>query len=134
MSDITLEQATRRSRIDYRMRRRALLQQVAAGTLRVEDVTDAHPDLLRAASHIGVAAGEPCPLCDVDLLQVTYTFDDDRRRHPGGRALSPASLERELARWGELEVYVVEVCRACRWHHLLESFVLVAPATGVGTG
>lgn len=133
MDETTLSPVVR-SRVDYRMRRHALLRRVAEGQVRLDEVTDAHPDLLRAAGHLGADVGQACPLCDAAMVQVTYVFDDDRRRHPGGRALAPAQLKRELARWGELEACVVEVCRACHWHHLLERSVLAARGSGAHTG
>lgn len=125
----------RRGLIDYRMRRRSLLGEVASGARGPDEVCDAHPELLRAAQHLGDPVDEPCPLCDdAALRHVTYIFEGDRRRNPGGRAVPHASLPRQFDRYGELEVYIVEVCIACRWHHLLESFLLTDPATDVSTG
>jgi hypothetical protein len=125
----------RTGRIDYRMRRRALLRDVAEGLRSPDDVRDAHPDLLRAARHLGEDADEGCPLCeDGRLRHVTYVFDRRSRSHPGGRAVPAASLALELDRSGELRVFVVEVCPACCWHHLVESFLLVDRPTTVGTG
>ncbi|MEX0835117.1 MAG: DUF5318 family protein, partial [Nitriliruptor sp.] len=66
----------RRGRIDYRMQRRAVLAEVRSGVRSVGDACDAHPDLVRAATHVGAPAREPCPLCgEDDLRLVTYVFD-----------------------------------------------------------
>jgi hypothetical protein len=35
-------------------------------------------------------------------------------------------LSRQAQRYGDLAVYTVEVCTACHWHHLVESFLLLA--------
>lgn len=125
----------RKGRIDYRMRRRALLRDVANGMRSPDEVRDAHPDLLRAALHLGDAVDERCPLCDeARLRHVTYVFDLRSTRHPGGRAVLASSLPMELDRTGELRVFVVEVCPDCAWHHLLESYLLVDRPSGVSTG
>jgi hypothetical protein len=129
-----VEEAMRTGRIDYRMRRRALLRDVTQGLRSPDDVRDAHPDLLRAAQHLGDAASEDCPLCDRGgLRHVTYVFDRHPTRHPGGRAVQASSLALELDRCGELRVFVVEVCPDCAWHHLVESYLLV-DRTSIDTG
>ena len=53
-------------------------------------------------------------------------FDEGRRanRSGGGRAIPAESLASVFAKYGDLRAYTVEVCLACRWHHLLESFGL----------
>jgi hypothetical protein len=50
---------------DYRMAKRALVRQVTHGAVRVADVCDAHPELLRAARNIGTPTDRPCPICDL---------------------------------------------------------------------
>ncbi len=124
----------RKGRIDYRMRRRSLLADVASGALAPDDVRDAHPDLLRAATHLGSATQTPCPLCDELLTHVDYVFDRDRARYPGGRAVPREALAKQLDRYGDLQVYVVEVCGACHWHHLVESYLLVLRDADVNAG
>ncbi|MDX1510557.1 MAG: DUF5318 family protein [Nitriliruptorales bacterium] len=114
-------------RTDYRMQRRALLSQVRDGLIGAGDVCDAHPDLVRAGRHLGSTSSDPCPLCREDQLRrVTYVFDEGRRanRSGGGRAIPAESLASVFAKYGDLRAYTVEVCLACRWHHLLESFGL----------
>jgi len=123
----------RRARIDYRMQRRAALRDVASGLRSPADVCDAHPELLRASRHIGTPVDEPCPLCDGGrLVQVTYVFDTARRGPRSGRAVPRSSLPHHLERYGDLDVYTVEVCPSCGWHHLVESYVLVARHSAVG--
>ena len=73
-----------------------------------------------------------CPLCEErELRHVTYVFDRKDPRNRGGRAVPRESLARQAERYGDLDVYTVEVCTACHWHHLVESFLLVARDTAV---
>lgn len=123
----------RTGRIDYRMQRRAALREVREGLRSPADACDAHPDLVRAGIHIGSPSTDPCPLCDRDdLRDVTYVFDRKDPRNRGGRAVPRDSLARQHERYGDLTVYTVEVCTACHWHHLVESFLLVTRDTAVG--
>lgn len=116
----------REGRIDYRMRRRATLKEVHEGLTAVTDVCDAHPDLVRAGRHIGTEVDDACPICEKrQIRQVTYVFT--RRpgdKAAGGRAVPRDSLLRQVKRFGDLNVFTVEVCIGCHWHHLLESFWL----------
>jgi hypothetical protein len=123
----------RKGRIDYRMQRRAVLRDVRGGLRDAQDVRDAHPDLVRAGTHIGSGVGDACPLCDEDELRhVTYVFRDRDRRTQGGRAVPRDSLAAQVDRYGDLAVYTVEVCLACHWHHLVESYLLLARDTAAG--
>ncbi len=126
--------AMRQDRIDYRMQRRAVLRSIADGARSVDDVCDAHPELLRAAAHLGRPADEACPLCAASLVYVTYLFDRDRARNPGGRAVDPDSVQARVERSGDARVYVVEVCRSCRWHHLVASYLEVSRGSGANAG
>ena len=123
----------RKGRIDYRMQRRAVLRDVRGGLRHAQDVRDAHPDLVRAGTHIGSGVGDVCPLCDEDELRhVTYVFRDRDRRTQGGRAVPRDSLAAQVDRYGDLAVYTVEVCLACHWQHLVESYLLLARDTAAG--
>jgi hypothetical protein len=125
----------RKGRIDYRMRRMAALRDVRNGVVSTDDVRDAHPDLLRAARHIGTSTDQSCPLCDDHAVtHVNYVFDGKRARTPGGRAVPRESLAEQAERFGELSVYVVEVCLGCHWHHLIESYLLLARDTDASHG
>ena len=117
----------RKGRIDYRMQRRSVLRDVVAGLRSPEDVCDAHPDLLRAGTHIGSPVGDACPVCDEsELRQVHYVFDGRTPKSQGGRAVRREHLASQQERYGDLTVYTVEVCLACHWHHLVESYLLLA--------
>lgn len=123
----------RKGRTDYRLQRRALLQQVREGQRFRDEVCDAHPELLRAAQHIGTRVADDCPICDRSgLTQVHYAFEGKGPRTRGGRAVPREALARQAERHGDLTVYTVEVCTDCGWHHLLESYLLLARGTAVG--
>ena len=121
----TNEEQVAQGRIDYRMARRALLRDVRTGLRSTYDVCDAHPDLVRAGRHVGEAIEDPCPICEGDatLRLVTFVFGRHIGRH-SGRVVERAGLDRMRQRYGQLNVYTVEVCTECSWHHLRESFWL----------
>lgn len=113
--------------IDYALARRARVADVRAGRVSPDEACDAHPYLLRAAEHHGEHTSITCPLCRQHRLDhVTYVYGDEL-----GEASGQARAGRQVAmlaeRYGELRVFVVEVCRGCSWNHLVTSFV-------VGTG
>lgn len=111
-----------RGRIDYRMARRALLHDVRNGLRSTRDVCDAHPDLLRAGRNVGEPIDDECPICErTDLRLVTYVFNDHVGKE-SGRVVARSGLGPMVQRYGALNVYVVEVCTECAWHHLRESY------------
>src|SRR5665213_879542 len=115
--------------IDYALARRATLADLACGRLSVADVCDAHPDLLRAARYHGEATELGCPVCRKDrLTRVTYAYGDELQ-HASGRARSSRSLDALAARYAQLRIYVVEVCRSCGWNHLCVSFMIGTDVT-----
>jgi len=122
----------REGRTDYRLLRRAVLAEVRAGRRARADVCDAHPDLLRAGRHLGTEVPSPCPLCDApDLRHVDYVFERRSAADTSGRAVPRALLARHAQRRGDLRVFTVEVCVACHWHHVVESFELRARKSAV---
>ena len=118
----------RRAVIDYALARRATLAELARGGVSRRDLCDAHPDLLRAARYHGEPTDEPCPLCRSDrpLLHVTYVYGDELGES-SGRTRAHSELVALSLHHADLRVFVVEVCRACSWNHLVSSF-------GIGTG
>lgn len=124
----------RKGRIDYRMARRAVLRDLESGLRSVQDVCDAHPDLVRAGANIGTDVDDACPVCDEDTLRhVTYIFTGRAgKKGESGRAVPGDSLAAQVKRHGDLNVYTVEVCPACHWHHLVESYWLMRKGKAVG--
>ena len=111
--------------IDYALARRAALSGLASGRLRKHDVCDAQPYLLRAARFHGERSADHCPVCRTEsMLTVTYTYGDCFRAEVNGRARATKELAELAAQLPEFTVFVVEVCVACRWNHLLTSYVL----------
>ena len=110
--------------VDYALQRRALLADVYAGRVAVEEVCDAGPYLLRAARYHGEPTELSCPVCRKErLTNVHYVYGDELRT-TSGQAKSVAELHRMGMDHREFKVYVVEVCRSCGWNHLVLSFVL----------
>jgi Family of unknown function (DUF5318) len=110
--------------IDYRLARRHLINEYKRGRLSRLDVCDAHPELIRAARHVGTPRDEQCPICEEhQLVDVSYVFGAKLPSH--GRCISD---RKELLKFGKLEgpfaCYVVEVCPDCRWNHLARMFQL----------
>ena len=108
-----------RRHTDYTLARRAVLRDLQRGAVARLDVCDAHPELLRAARHVGEPAPHDCPVCrraHVALRVLRLR----RGPAPGQRALHlhPSELERLGAAHDEFARYVVEVCPDCRWNHL----------------
>ena len=105
--------------VDHRLARRMLISQVRKGRMPIDQVCDAHPELIRAARNVGTVTTTRCPICEEsDLRLVTYVFGHGLS--PQGRCVSTAKEMRQLnARSAELSAYVVEACVECRWHHLL---------------
>jgi Family of unknown function (DUF5318) len=115
--------------IDYALARRATLTGLAQGRLAAADACDAHPDLLRAARYHGEVTETGCPVCRQErLTRVTYAYGDELQ-HASGRARSSRSLEALAARFAQLRIYVVEVCRSCGWNHLCVSFMIGTDVT-----
>jgi hypothetical protein len=109
--------------IDYRMAKLAILREVRVGRMSRFDVCDAHPELLRAAKHIGHETSDLCPICEKEPLRVLfYTYGKELKRQNGyvRRPQDLNALRREV---GEFVCYVVEVCTGCSWNHLVRSFV-----------
>lgn len=126
----------RQGQIDYRMRRRAVLAQVRDGDVGEHDVRDAHRELLRAGRHIGRVVDGDCPVCEdgESLRVVTYVFTGRaaKSKGEGGRAVPDEKLPATVARYGDVKAYEVEVCIACHWHHLLESYWLLRDGRATG--
>lgn len=124
--------APQRSVVDYGLARRATLTALrGTGPTTREDVCDAHPYLLLAARHHGQPTEHDCPVCRGErLVHVSYVYGD-RLGRCAGRVKVPAELEAMARDHEEFRVYVVEVCTACGWNHLVRSYVL---GTGVDSG
>lgn len=121
-------------RIDYRMAKRALVRQVTRGQIAVQDVIDAHPELVRAARNIGTETARTCPICrladdraDVPidrentLREVTYVYGESLRQRAGHVVWTDAELQDLATRYDSFTAYRVECCLVCGWNHLVTS-------------
>jgi len=110
--------------VDFRLARRHLVAEFKRGRLSRIDVCDAHPELLRAAEHLGAPTQQTCPICEErELVHVSYVFGGRLPAH--GRCVATLKELNKLSRqYDELACYVVEVCRGCRWNHLERTFQL----------
>jgi len=115
---------TQRALVDYALQRRALLAEVSRGRTGVGEVCDASPYLVRAAKFHGIVTETPCPVCRKEPLTHVYWVYGDELGPAAGSARSPEELEAMAAKFGEFNVYQVEVCRTCSWNHLVASFVM----------
>lgn len=124
-------------RIDYRMAKRALVRQVTRGLVSVQDVCDAHPELLRAARNIGRETSRTCPICrladrradvpvddEVTLREVTYIFGKSLRQKHGHIVWDDEELDELAGRYASFTAYRVECCLVCAWNHLVTAEVL----------
>lgn len=110
--------------VDYALQRRASVADVAGGRVSTQDACDAGFYLLQAAAHHGRPTGASCPLCSGDgMLHVSWVFGE-RLGQAAGSARSLDEIDRLAERVAEFTVHVVEVCRSCRWNHLVQSYVL----------
>ncbi len=107
-----------RGQVDHRLVRQSVINEFRRGRLSQDQVCDAHPELIRAASNVGTEVEASCPICDQERLRlVTYVFGSRLPAH--GRCVSTAEeLARLDRRRDELWAYVVEACIGCHWHHL----------------
>jgi hypothetical protein len=109
--------------VDYTLARRAVLASLRRGALDTSDVCDAHPELLRAAKHIGEDFSRACPVCSHESIKrVRYVFGDELK-HNSGRVVYPPEWLGELtSRHDHFTCYVVEVCIDCSWNHLVRAY------------
>jgi hypothetical protein len=109
--------------VDYTLAKRALLREVRAGLRSITDVCDAHPELMRAARHVGEPSRHGCPVCHDDTLRLlAYVFADDLRSEQNGRVWPLETGLRMAAAHRGAACYVVEVCVGCSWNHISEAF------------
>jgi hypothetical protein len=116
--------------VDYTLAKRALLRDARAGLLSSSDLCDAHPELMRAARHVGEPTRSDCPVCGKDkLVLLAYVYGDGLKAD-NGRVWSIDTGLRMAAAYPGSRCYVVEVCRRCSWNHLREAYSARRTATG----
>lgn len=113
-----------RHRVDHALARRRTLSSLVLAATGASDALDPHPDLLRAAVHHGEDTVLSCPWCSSDELVLLRFVYSDELGPFSGRIKTVRELADMANDFGFLDVYVVEVCPACRWNHLRETYVL----------
>ncbi len=108
--------------VSYKLAKQRVVDAVLDGRKDRLDVCDAQSELQRVARHHAVELSEPCPICEADeLVMVTFAFGVGLPR--GGRCVTDLREMQQLRRRGRpTRGFRVEVCRACWWNHLRESF------------
>ena len=110
--------------VDYSLQRRAVLESVSRGALSTIEVCDAQPYLLSAARYHGEPLGRACPMCRrTALALLRYVYSDELGQY-SGRLRTAGEVVEMASEYGHLRVFVVEVCRSCRWNHLIASYVV----------
>ncbi|BBU25074.1 DUF5318 family protein [Mycobacterium xenopi] len=112
--------------VDYALRRRSLLAEVYSGRTGISEVCDADPYLLRAAKYHGKPSPVMCPICRKEQLTLVSWVFGEHLGPVSGSARTTEELVLLASRFDEFSVHVVEVCRTCRWNHLVKSYVLGA--------
>ena len=115
---------TQRQVVDFSLRRRALLREVHTGRVGTYEVCDASPYLKSAAKFHGEPTDERCPVCRRENLTHVHYIYGDELKQSSGQARRLAELPVMAMTLREFQVYVVEVCRACGWNHLVEQYLL----------
>lgn len=119
--------------IEYRLARDAAVRSVRRGQVSRLDACDAQPELLRVAKNLGQQTETECPICEEsNLVNVLFAFGP--RLPAQGRALESQTELRSLAKADDVVFYVVEVCVACRWNHLLRNFTAQTARRRARTG
>jgi hypothetical protein len=107
--------------IDYRLARDRTIRSYKTGEATRSEVCDAQSELMRNARECGTEVDRDCPICgEAELVEVVYVFGP--RLPAAGRCIvTEGDLERIRRRSGQFTAYDVEVCRTCKWNHLLRT-------------
>ena len=109
--------------MDFALARRALLREFRRGKISRNELCDAQPELMRAATNLGDLKEGLCPVCNgAKMVSVFYAFGPKLPAH--GRCLANAKELAGLGRLpGPIKVFEVEVCLDCRWNHMTRMVV-----------
>ena len=116
---------TQRERVSYALAKRSTLKAMTSPNVLLRiNPCDAEPLLISSALHHGALANEPCPVCDSKRMMILrYVFGDQLGQY-SGRIKSLEELDEMEDEFGEFMVRVVEVCPACRWNFMTDTYLL----------
>lgn len=110
--------------VDYALQRRAALTQVVRGRIYREEICDADPSLKKISRWHGVVSDRYCPVCEIEKLrEISYVFSKELGPF-SGRIKNPQEISAMAANFGQIRVFVVEICELCGWNHLHTSYVV----------
>jgi hypothetical protein len=115
---------SQRQVVDYSLQKRAVLRELFSGRIGMYEVCDASPYLKNAARFHGEPTDQRCPVCRRENLTYVHYIYGDELKQSAGQARTRAELASLVMTLREFQVYVVEVCRACDWNHLVEQYLL----------
>jgi hypothetical protein len=121
----------RRDVVDHALQRRALLADLYAGRASALDVCDASPYLKSAAKRLGVETERVCPVCRKEKLHEVLWVYGDAIGDADGTSRTLAEVKRIASERPDFAVYQVEVCTACDWNHLVQTWRTGTPGTPV---
>jgi rubredoxin len=110
--------------VDYALQRKAALAEVARGRLFREEICDADPNLKRTSRWHGIVSSRFCPVCEIEKLrEISYVFSKELGPF-SGRIKKPQEISEMSLNFGQIRVFVVEICELCGWNHLHSSYVV----------
>ena len=121
------------STIDYRLAKHAVVRRLHDGELTTDQVCDAHPELVRASTHIGTRTARSCPVClltqdqtailgptpAATVIETTWLYGDRLRQKNGHLVEDSADLADYERRFPSFLAWTVECCITCGWNHLV---------------
>jgi hypothetical protein len=111
-----------RAVLDFAIERKNVLAALQAGEPLLDDPFDAHEYLFKAADFHGEPTERSCPVCESQkLVELRYVYSKELGPY-SGRIKSGREITEMAYRFGQLKVFTVEVCTACRWNYLIRSY------------
>lgn len=120
------------STIDYRLAKRAVVRRLHDGELTTDQVCDAHPELVRASTHIGRRTARACPVCAMatdhqgdggqsptTVIETTWLYGDGLRQKNGHLVEDSRDLANYERRYPSFSAWTVECCVQCGWNYLI---------------
>jgi len=122
LSQMQPDPAAPRAVLEFALERKAVLNALQAGEPLLDDPFDAHEYLFKAADFHGEPTERSCPVCESQkLVELRYVYSKELGPY-SGRIKSGREIDEMAYRFGQLKVFTVEVCTACRWNYLIRSY------------